>query len=123
MSQQISEKSPPGADHDAQGEGSKVKEKQSMEEGIKVLEALDSGAAVKDGAQMEEKRDDEEHEKPDETKEAPKAPYSVFSNRTKWLIVILAAMASVFTPLGSNVYFPAIPTLASAFHVSIQDIK
>lgn len=54
---------------------------------------------------------------------AERAPYSAFSNRTKWLIVVFAATAAVFNPLGSTVFFPAIPTIASAFHQSVQNIK
>jgi hypothetical protein len=50
-------------------------------------------------------------------------PYSVFSSSQKWAIVILATFAGLFSPLGSSIYFPAIPSLAKAFYRSTQDIK
>lgn len=53
----------------------------------------------------------------------PPIPYSVFSPSQKWAVVILAACAGLFSPLGANIYFPAIPTLSHAFHKSVQDIK
>lgn len=51
------------------------------------------------------------------------AKYSVFTMRQKWAIVVLVACAGLFSPLGANIYFPAIPTLAKAFHKTTQDIK
>lgn len=51
------------------------------------------------------------------------AKYSVFTMRQKWAIVVLVACAGLFSPLGANIYFPAIPTLARAFHKTTQDIK
>lgn len=50
-------------------------------------------------------------------------PYSVFSPGQKWAIVMLATCAGLFSPLGANIYFPAIPSLSLAFHKSVQDIK
>lgn len=50
-------------------------------------------------------------------------PYSVFTRSQKWTIVLLATFASIFSPLASSIYFPAIPSLSSAFHKSTQDIK
>ncbi len=50
-------------------------------------------------------------------------PYSVFSQRYKWFIIALAAFAGLFSPLGSSIYFPVIPTLTKAFHKTTQQIK
>ncbi|KAJ7229992.1 MFS general substrate transporter [Mycena pura] len=50
-------------------------------------------------------------------------PYSIFTSREKWLIVSLIAFGSLFSPLSANIYFPAIPTLAAAFHKSIELIN
>lgn len=49
--------------------------------------------------------------------------YSVFTRKQKWAIVVLAACAGLFSPLGANIYFPAIPSLSKAFDKSVQDIK
>src|SRR4051794_41048382 len=36
-----------------------------------------------------------------------RAPYSVFSGREKGLIVLLVSIASFFSPVSANIYFPA----------------
>ncbi|KAI9799457.1 MAG: hypothetical protein M1833_003979 [Piccolia ochrophora] len=53
---------------------------------------------------------------PDTPAEGPL--YSVFSKRQKGFIVFMAAAGGFFSPLSANIYFPALPTLASAVHVS-----
>ncbi|GJE85845.1 MFS general substrate transporter [Phanerochaete sordida] len=50
-------------------------------------------------------------------------PYSVYTSREKWAIVVLASVAGTFSPLTANIYFPAIPTLSNAFHESIELIN
>lgn len=45
-------------------------------------------------------------------------PYSTFSKRQKHWIVFLAAFGGFFSPLSANIYFPALTTLTSDFHVS-----
>ena len=50
-------------------------------------------------------------------------PYSIYSNSSRWTIVALASSISLFSALGANIFFPAIPTLADVFHKTIQDIK
>lgn len=49
--------------------------------------------------------------------------YSIYTRREKWFIVVIASLAALFSPLTANVYFPAIPTIASAFHTSIESIN
>ncbi|ORX36481.1 major facilitator superfamily domain-containing protein [Kockovaella imperatae] len=51
------------------------------------------------------------------------SPYSIFSTREKWVIVGLSSLAGIFSPIGSNIYVPAIPSLADAFHVSNEKIN
>ncbi|KAF1917802.1 major facilitator superfamily domain-containing protein [Ampelomyces quisqualis] len=48
------------------------------------------------------------------------APYSIYSNKEKWTIVGMVALAGFYSPLPANIYFPAIPTLAKAFHQSTE---
>lgn len=50
-------------------------------------------------------------------------PYSIYSPRQKWIIALLATSVGMFSPLGANIYFPAIPSLSAAFVKSVQDIK
>ncbi|KAF7793391.1 hypothetical protein EIP86_004503 [Pleurotus ostreatoroseus] len=50
-------------------------------------------------------------------------PYSIYTTREKWMIVIMASVAGIFSPLTANIYFPAIPTLANAFHKPVELIN
>ncbi|KAG9048822.1 hypothetical protein FS837_011905 [Tulasnella sp. UAMH 9824] len=51
------------------------------------------------------------------------APFSAFTRREKWLIVAMAGMAGIFSPISSSIYFPAIPTIAKEFHTSVSLIN
>jgi len=46
-----------------------------------------------------------------------------FTRKEKWFIVSLVALAGLFSPLTSNIYFPAIPTIAKAFNKSTELIN
>ncbi|KAK7398593.1 hypothetical protein QQX98_012030 [Neonectria punicea] len=46
------------------------------------------------------------------------APFHVFSQAQKWNIVYLVSLAGSFSPLSSNIYFPAINTISSELGVS-----
>ncbi|RSH94560.1 hypothetical protein EHS25_004364 [Saitozyma podzolica] len=50
-------------------------------------------------------------------------PYSCFTEKQKWFIIVLSALAGIFSPISSNIYVPAIPTLAEAFEVSEEKIN
>ncbi|TFY72788.1 hypothetical protein EVG20_g208 [Dentipellis fragilis] len=58
--------------------------------------------------------------RPGEVKEKP---YSVFTTGQKWFIVSMASLAGIFSPLTANIYFPAIPVMASQFHKSVELIN
>ncbi|ODN85271.1 hypothetical protein L198_07595 [Cryptococcus wingfieldii CBS 7118] len=60
---------------------------------------------------------------PQTTEEPNPPPYSAFSQSTKYLIVGIGAIAAIFSPISSNIFVPAIPTLASQFHRSESDIS
>ncbi|EFY85097.1 MFS multidrug transporter, putative [Metarhizium acridum CQMa 102] len=47
-------------------------------------------------------------------------PYSIFDKGQKWIIVILASTAATFSGFASNIYFPALPTIAQDLGVSID---
>ena len=48
----------------------------------------------------------------------PGPPYSVFTTRQKQYIIVMTAWGSFFSPLSSNIYFPALNTLAKDLKVS-----
>lgn len=50
-------------------------------------------------------------------------PYSIYNRFEKWTLVGMVATAGLFSPLPANIYFPAIPTLATVFDRSIEDIN
>ncbi|KAL4070587.1 major facilitator superfamily domain-containing protein [Scleroderma citrinum] len=49
--------------------------------------------------------------------------YTIYTSREKWSIVSMASFAALFSPLAANIYLPAIPTIASDFHKSIEYIN
>ncbi|KAI0486192.1 major facilitator superfamily domain-containing protein [Xylaria cf. heliscus] len=50
-------------------------------------------------------------------------PYSIFDRRQKALVVFIAATAATFSGFASNIYFPALATVASEIDVSIELIN
>ncbi|KAJ4463406.1 major facilitator superfamily domain-containing protein [Lentinula lateritia] len=50
-------------------------------------------------------------------------PYSIYTRNEKWFLVMLIAISGLFSPLTANVYFPAIPAIAGAFHKSTELIN
>lgn len=46
--------------------------------------------------------------------------YSKFSGRQKTFIVLIAALASTFSPLSSNIYYPAINSIARELNVTME---
>lgn len=51
---------------------------------------------------------------------APKEeqPYHILSKKQKWNLVIFVSMAGAFSPLSSNIYFPAIDTISTDLGVN-----
>ncbi|KAI9841792.1 MAG: hypothetical protein M1837_000386 [Sclerophora amabilis] len=54
---------------------------------------------------------------------ASSPPYSTFTKLEKGWIVFLVALAGVFSPLSSFIYYPAINSIANDLHVSIEKIN
>jgi MFS family permease len=50
-------------------------------------------------------------------------PYSIFTSRQKALIVTLVSIAATFSGFASNIYFPAIPTIALDLHTTPELIN
>jgi multidrug resistance protein len=57
------------------------------------------------------------------TPNPPTVPYTVFSRSTIRLLTVLVGMASVFSSLSANIYFPSISVLSRSLHTSIQKIN
>ncbi|KAI0508671.1 chloramphenicol resistance protein [Xylaria bambusicola] len=50
-------------------------------------------------------------------------PYTVFSHRMKWWIVGMNSISAFISPITGNIYFPAIPTLATDLGVGVDRIN
>ncbi|KAG8993730.1 hypothetical protein FRB90_000612 [Tulasnella sp. 427] len=57
------------------------------------------------------------------TAESPGTPFSAFTKREKWIIVVMSGLAGIFSPISGAIYFPAIPTLAKEFNTTISLIN
>ena len=51
------------------------------------------------------------------------ARYSTFSNRQKKYIILAAALASTFSPISANIYYPALNSIALDLHISASLIN
>ncbi len=49
--------------------------------------------------------------------------FSVYSSRQKKVILIAGSFAAFFSPVSSNIYFPALVTIAKDLHVSLSQIS
>ncbi|KAH3679789.1 hypothetical protein WICPIJ_008523 [Wickerhamomyces pijperi] len=54
---------------------------------------------------------------------AGEAPYSVFSTTDKWICLLLASSASIFSTMGAPIYYPALTIIESYFHVSEEMVN
>ena len=45
-------------------------------------------------------------------------PYTVFSPRMKWFIVTMTSLASFFSPLSGQIYFPVLPILTKVYKIT-----
>jgi hypothetical protein len=57
------------------------------------------------------------------TTNASDKPYSIFTPWQKRFIILAASTGSFISPLTSNIYFPALNTIASDLHVSISQVN
>jgi hypothetical protein len=54
---------------------------------------------------------------------SPSETYSVFSPTQKSFIILAAALASSFSPLSANIYYPALNSIARDLEVSASQIN
>jgi hypothetical protein len=50
-------------------------------------------------------------------------PYTIFTKKEKIAIIVAAAIASLFSPMGANIYVPALNSVAADFHVTNTQIN
>lgn len=50
-------------------------------------------------------------------------PYSAFSGRAKWGIVIISSIAGLYSPVSSSIFVPAIPVLTREFQKTTEQIN
>ncbi|KAI1437572.1 MFS general substrate transporter [Xylaria sp. CBS 124048] len=50
-------------------------------------------------------------------------PYSIYDKRQKGLVILLVSTAATFSGFASNIYFPALPTIAQDMKVSVELIN
>ncbi|ORY10781.1 putative MFS transporter [Clohesyomyces aquaticus] len=61
---------------------------------------------------------------PEAAKEPPSTPlHTLFTHRERLFILIMTALASFFSPLSGQIYFPALPLLAEEYHTTIGRIN
>lgn len=53
----------------------------------------------------------------------PESPYSLFTKRQRWLIFGLGTISATCSAWPSNIYFPAIPTIARSLNTTIENIN
>lgn len=50
-------------------------------------------------------------------------PFSAFSGRAKWGIVIISSIAGLYSPVSSSIFVPAIPVLTREFEKTTEQIN
>ncbi|KAL2880629.1 hypothetical protein SGCOL_004003 [Colletotrichum sp. CLE4] len=53
----------------------------------------------------------------------PEPPYHVFTKKQKWVVIVIIGVAGLFSGLSSNIYFPALDTIARDLNVSSQMVS
>ncbi|KAJ5762093.1 uncharacterized protein N7511_005475 [Penicillium nucicola] len=66
------------------------------------------------------KKQPQSHDAAPQTSITPEPPYTIFDNRQKWVIVCLVSFAATFSGFASNIYFPALSTIAKDLNVSVE---
>ena len=54
---------------------------------------------------------------------SPETSYTVFTRTERWVITLIMGVAMFFSPMTANIYFPTVPSLSQAMHVSLQKIN
>ncbi|KJZ71281.1 hypothetical protein HIM_09354 [Hirsutella minnesotensis 3608] len=54
---------------------------------------------------------------------APEKPFHVFNKRQKWVVIAIIGVAGLFSGLSSNIYFPALDSIAKDLGVSLNAVS
>ena len=88
---------------------------------------FDDAFALEESDRDEEKRDqvrssrDVQSENGQSQKPGEEKLYHVFSQRQKWLLIVIIGVAGMFSGLSSNIYFPSLNTIARASHLMVHN--
>jgi hypothetical protein len=119
-----SEKTATELDNETNIETSKVDNAVGSEQAINEPAAANSVPVDTDRSEKDQSDDSQPDNALKKTKtSASDKPYSVFTPWQKRFIILAASTGSFISPLTSNIYFPALPTIASDLHVSITQIN
>src|SRR5438046_977913 len=58
--------------------------------------------------------------KQDVHSDSPSVPFTIFTRPQKALLVCIVSIAATFSGFASNIYFPAIPQVASDLNVTVE---
>jgi multidrug resistance protein len=110
-------------DDDVQSPFSREKANDPRRDALNEKQALppdgtDLPAAVLEPAALEEAR--ETNGRSDAQSEAI---YTAFSTNEKWFITAMASLASFFSPLSGQIYYPVMPTLVQNYHLTTSMIN
>ncbi|KAK4160170.1 major facilitator superfamily domain-containing protein [Cladorrhinum sp. PSN259] len=89
-----------------------ISEGQTLE--ITLPSSESSSGIQKPSSSASEQEKNLSSERHEHEQEAP--PYHVFSRREKWYIVWIVSLAGLFSPLSSNIYFPALGAISLHTH-------
>lgn len=88
-------------------------EKASEAGNLNTKSADDKGSATASVTQIE---DTNIFNNPNNSDSPEEPPYHVFTKKEKWLVTVIIALAGLFSPLSSNIYFPALGAIANVSH-------
>lgn len=77
-----------------------------------MMESDEKGDEKANSAPMDSERQSSTHD-------APSAPYSAFSKKQKRWLVFIAALAGMFSPMSSFIFYPAISSVADDLDVTV----
>src|SRR5277367_426281 len=84
----------------------------SEEKTAQPLHDIENDTDISDAQQQSKSRDVE-----------PEPPFSIYSSREKKVIVLMASLAALLSPLSANIYYPALNVLADELSVSLTLIN
>ncbi|KXJ89305.1 major facilitator superfamily domain-containing protein [Microdochium bolleyi] len=117
----------PSSEAPQQGGGGRargVESKASQAQGVSgILSAQPPAAVPNDGPPRRRNGDDDDNNNDHGGSDATKEPYSIYTSRERWCIVLTVAFAGVYSTIPATIYFPAVPLMGKAFGVTQEAIN